>query len=595
MGIRILPSSSGSARSALITVETAKDLRIDRNGGRRKHARLEGRFMKTVALLLAFVAGACAKQPRGNAEPKSAAAAPARTAPGKAAAPAAAAETERVRRAQVAGSWYPGEKDRLAAFVDQMLAEAKPSKPLKTDGKVMAIISPHAGYRFSGKAAAAGYALLRGQDIRRVIALAVSHRFPLRGVSVPEVTHFETPLGLIPLDGPAVARLRRSPVVGAVERAENEEHSLEMQLPLLQRVLPSFTLVPVLVGEMRDADYVELASVLTEIVDAHTLVVASSDFTHRGENYGYEVPAGKGTIQERLARVDDGSVEQILKLSRRGLLAHAEKTGTTICGLHPIALLLELLSRVPGVRGQVVSRYTSGDVTSDWSSSVSYIDVAFWGKWPENPKLKAARAGGEKMFPLSEDERATLLRLARASLEASVRKGSFDPAVKNAIPVTPSLERKAGAFVTLKCKMADGARCVARGGDLRGCIGTIEPVDSVYNTVAERAASAALEDSRFPHTVGVAELPFVTIEISVLTPPQPVKGPQDIVIGKHGIILKTGWNSATFLPQVAPEQGWDRETTLRHLARKAGLPEDAWKKAEYRVYEAIVFGEDEHR
>jgi uncharacterized protein (TIGR00296 family) len=95
--------------------------------------------------------------------------------------------------------------------------------------------------------------------------------------------------------------------------------------------------------------------------------------------------------------------------------------------------------------------------------------------------------------------------------------------------------------------------------------------------------------------VSVPELPFITIEISVLTPPVPVKSAEEIVIGKHGIILSSGWSRATFLPQVAPEQGWDRETTLRHLARKAGLPEDAWKKAEYRVYEAIVFGEDEQR
>ena len=199
------------------------------------------------------------------------------------------------------------------------------------------------------------------------------------------------------------------------------------------------------------------------------------------------------------------------------------------------------------------------------------------------------------MFPLSEEDRTGLLRLARASLEASVRKGSFDSAVKKTIPITPSLQRKAGAFVTLKCKMNDDGLCVGRGDDLRGCIGTIEPADSVYDTVALRAASAALEDTRFPHSVTVAELPFITIEISVLTPPVPVKSAEEIIIGKHGIILNFGWSRATFLPQVAPEQGWDRETTLRHLAHKAGLPEDAWKKAEYRVYEAIVFGEDEHR
>ena len=545
---------------------------------------------RLLVLSVAFLAGSCTKHSASQAAAKPASAKAAN--PVAKAKPAPAPDTKRIRRAQVAGSWYPGDKAQLAAYIDQLLAEAKPPK---LAGKVMALISPHAGYRFSGKAAATGYALLRGQDIRRVVVLAVPHHFPLRGASIPDVTHFETPLGLIPLDGPAVARLRRTSVVAAVAQAESEEHSLEMQLPLLQRAVPQFALVPMLVGQMRDADYAELAAALAEIVDDKTLVVASSDFTHRGDNYGYEVPAGKGSMKERLARVDDVSIEKILKLDRRGLLAHAEKTGTTICGLHPIALLLELLSRFKGVSGQVVNRYTSGDVTNDWSSTVSYVDIAFTGKWPAASKLEAARAGGEKMFPLDESERATLLKLARASLEASVRKGAFDPEVRKTVPSVPSLERKAGAFVTLKCKMNGDGRCSGRGEDLRGCIGTIEPVDSVYETVARRAASAALEDSRFPHTVSVAELPFVTIEISVLTPPVPVKGPEDIVIGKHGIILGIGWNRATFLPQVAPEQGWDRETTLRHLARKAGLPVDAWKKAEYKVYEAIVFGEDEHR
>jgi AmmeMemoRadiSam system protein B/AmmeMemoRadiSam system protein A len=544
------------------------------------------RRMKMLVLVAAFLGGACVKQPRGSAQPaarKNTAAT--HTAP-------AAPDTKRIRRAQVAGSWYPDDPQRLAAFLDKMFAEAKPPK---IDANVVALISPHAGYRFSGKAAATGYSLLRGRDIHRVIVLAISHHLPFQGASIPDVTHFETPLGLIPLDASAVGRLRRCPVVDSVPQAEVGEHSLEMQLPLIQRVLTNFTLVPILVGEMRDADYVTLASALAQIVDKQTVVVASSDFTHRGENYGYEVPPGKGTIQQRLAAVDDGSVDQILKLSRKGLLAHANKTGTTICGLHPIALLLELLSRFPGIHGRVVARYTSGDVTGDWSSSVTYVDVAFTGKWPDSSKIEAARAGGEKMFPLDRQDRTTLSRLARASLEAAVRKGSFDPQVKKTVPITPSLTRKAGAFVTLKCKMGDNGRCVGRGDDLRGCIGTIEPVDSVYDTVALRAASAALEDTRFPHTVSVPELPFITIEISVLTPPQPVKSADDIVIGKHGIILSVGWNRATFLPQVAPEQGWDKETTLRHLAAKAGLDANAWKKAEFKVYEAIVFGEDEHR
>jgi len=298
--------------------------------------------MKYVALLMAFLVGGCAGCLK-KSEPRPAVREPASQ---KAVAPAptpTADATRRIRRAQMAGSWYPDNKDQLAAEVDGLFAEAKPPK---IDGKVIALISPHAGYRFSGKAAATNYQLLRGQDVRRVVLLAISHHYPLRGASIPDVTDFETPLGLVPVDGKAVARLRRSPVVSSVMRAENNEHSLEIQLPLLQRVLPRFSLVPILVGEMEDQDYFDLAAVLAEIVDSHTVVVASSDFTHRGVNYGYEVPDGPGDVQARLARLDQGSIDQITKLSRPGLLAYAEKTGTTICGLHPIALLLELLDEL---------------------------------------------------------------------------------------------------------------------------------------------------------------------------------------------------------------------------------------------------------
>jgi AmmeMemoRadiSam system protein A len=218
--------------------------------------------------------------------------------------------------------------------------------------------------------------------------------------------------------------------------------------------------------------------------------------------------------------------------------------------------------------------------------------MVFTGKSPDQFNPEATPPVGEKVFPFSEDDKRTLLRLARTSLEASVKLGRFDPEAVRAVPLTPSLERQAGAFVTLRCKSGPEGLCIGRGGDLRGCIGTIDPSSSVYAVVAQRAASAALDDTRFPQ-VGVDELPFISIEISVLTPPRKIAGPDEIVIGRHGIVLVSGWRRATFLPQVAPEQGWDRETTLVHLAHKAGLPGDAWKKADYQVYEAIVFSEEE--
>jgi AmmeMemoRadiSam system protein B/AmmeMemoRadiSam system protein A len=525
---------------------------------------------------------------------------PGKTPPGGAAATPEGKENEeevrpfpqRLRKPAVAGSWYPDDREELAKLVDGYLEQAAPAAGVA--GEVIGLISPHAGYSFSGKAAATGFKLLRGRDIRRVVVLAVSHQVPFRGASIADVTHYETPLGLIPLDREAVARLRREKVVGTVEAAHQREHSLEIQLPLLQRVLTKgFSLVPVLLSRMEEQDYTVLAKALADVVDQHTVVVASSDFTHRGPNYSYELPAGQGSIKDRLAKLDQGSIDRILKLSRKELLAYAQSTGTTICGLAPIAVLLELLAAQQGIKGHLVSHYTSGDVTGSWTNTVTYIDIAFTGSWPKRSKLEQARSAGEKVFPLSVADKRTLLKLARASLEASVRRGSYDPRVLDAAAVPPSLRRKAGAFVTLKCKQRSGAACVGKGDGLRGCIGTIPPIDPVVEAVTQRAASAALEDPRFP-TVSADELKHITVEVSVLTPPREVKGAQEIVIGRHGIILRKEGRSATFLPQVAPEQGWDRETTLRHLAMKAGLGPDGWREgASFSVYEAIVFTEGE--
>lgn len=499
-----------------------------------------------------------------------------------------------IRRAAVAGSWYPGDKAKLASYLDGLLAAAP--EPSASRVPVAALVAPHAGYAYSGKGAAAGYRHLQGRDIRRVVLLAVSHGVPFKGASIAAVTHYETPLGLIPLDQDAVAHLRALDLVGAVPEAHAREHSLEMQLPLLQRILPrGFSLVPILLSHMTPADHDRLAAALMEVLDPHTVVVASSDFTHRGPNYSYEVPAGDGTARQRLEAMDKASGAFILKLDRAGLLGHAAKTGSTICGLQPVAQLLTLLTKVgkKRVAGEVVSHYTSGDVTGDWTNTVTYLTAVMRGAWPSGKMagaLARARSAGAAAFPLSAAEKQTLMRLARASLNAAVKRGAYDAAPLAALELGASLKRKAGAFVTLKCKLGPDFTCTGRGHDLRGCIGSIAPTEAVAATVAQRAASAALEDPRFPK-VGLGELAFIEVEVSVLTPPRPVAGPEQFQVGRHGVILRKDGHGATYLPQVAPEQGWDRETTLRHLSEKAGLGQDGWRGAKLQVYEAIVFGE----
>jgi AmmeMemoRadiSam system protein A len=180
---------------------------------------------------------------------------------------------------------------------------------------------------------------------------------------------------------------------------------------------------------------------------------------------------------------------------------------------------------------------------------------------------------------LTAAERDFLLALARAAVNAAVTKDTPpDPAsvaAARGVPFTEPLKQKRGAFVTL-----------TQGGLLRGCIGYIEPIKPLAEAVIDNARSAATSDPRFA-PVRPEELAALRIEISALTPLREVAGPEEIEIGRHGIVLEKGGAKAVFLPQVATEQGWDLTTTLTHLALKAGLPADGWQTgATYQIFEA---------
>jgi AmmeMemoRadiSam system protein A len=219
---------------------------------------------------------------------------------------------------------------------------------------------------------------------------------------------------------------------------------------------------------------------------------------------------------------------------------------------------------------------TSGRMLGDFSSSVSYCALAVSGKWPQVDRVApAAEPEG-----LTAADRARLLRLARGSLTHVLENGEMPTAEQLDVEITPAMKRVSGAFVTLH-----------KNGKLRGCIGEVFPYRQLYKAVMAQAVNAGLNDHRFEQ-VESSELDDIHVEISVLTPPRPVASASDIVIGTHGVILEKTGCTALFLPQVATEQGWDLETTLTHLAQKAGLPGDAWREgASFEVFEAIVFGE----
>jgi len=253
--------------------------------------------------------------------------------------PAAAAD--RVRAAALAGAWYPGDPADLAKYVDGLL-DAVETKTHEVTPR--ALIAPHAGYRYSGATAAEVFALVRDREYKRVIVLAPSHRGGFRGLSIAEVGAYETPLGPVPLDGPAVAELRKSELVTADPIAHAREHAIEIELPMLQRALkPGWRLVPLLVGRMEGDDYRKAADLLRPFADEETLLVVSSDFTHFGPRFGYMPFELDGETPDKIRALDEGAVERILAADATGFLDYRSDTGITICGFRPLALLLHLM------------------------------------------------------------------------------------------------------------------------------------------------------------------------------------------------------------------------------------------------------------
>jgi len=462
----------------------------------------------------------------------------------------------------IPGRWYPDDAEALGAQMRGLL-DAAVAEPLPD---AVALILPHAGFQYSGQTAAAGVKAA-GRAVARVVVLGPSHTVAMPDcLSVPRATHAATPLGEIPLDEPFIARLLEAPFVREIPQANTREHSTQMVLPLLQTAQRDFKLVPIVVGECAPDTILRAAALLRRLVDDDTLVVVSSDFTHYGPNYHYlpfhdEIPA-------RLEQLDQGAFEAIQSLDFRRFLDYCRTTGATICGRTPIAILLAMLA--PGTRAVKCAYATSGGVTGDFSNSVSYLAVAFRGSW----KAGATAA-------LGPGERRQLLALARAALTDHLRHRRVPEPADLGLAASSRLQQPRGVFVTLR-----------RDGELRGCIGDIFPRRPLDRAVIANAIHAGVDDPRFT-PVTEDECPALTIEISVLTPPVPVAGPEAIRAGTDGVVLRKQGRTAVFLPQVATEQGWNREQMLTALARKAGLPPDAWREdAAFLVFQAEVFGED---
>jgi len=477
-----------------------------------------------------------------------------------------------VREPVVAGRFYPGDRVALQKEVKGYL-DAAPVPAL--EGPVLAVVSPHAGYAFSGPPAGRAVKALAGAGFTRIILMGTGHgAYYESGAVLADYDAFATPLGRVPVDRAAVAALAKKPGFKVANNLHQREHSLEVQLPFLQETLGEFSIVPMVMGGQttpEDADAV--AKGLRSLLDGKTAIVVSTDFTHYGPNYDY-VPFRDG-VAEKMRALDLGAWELVRPGFQERFAAYIETTGATVCGEKGLMVLCALL---PPEAKRVMLEYTSsGEVLGDYANAVGYLAGVFTGK-KDGPAAVPARK--PHTGTLKPEERKALLRLARAALDSHVTASDALSRALAGLTLTEGLTGVAGAFVTLKA-----------GEDLRGCIGAIEGREPLWLSVVHNAANAATRDPRF-RPVRPEELTLISVEVSALSPMKPVASVDDIVLGKHGVILEKRGRSAVFLPQVATEQGWNLEQFLSHLARKAGLGASDWKEgASFRVFTADVIHE----
>ena len=426
-----------------------------------------------------------------------------------------------VRPAAVAGMFYPGDPRSLAADIDEMLGGVEHFAPRL--GFPKALIVPHAGYVYSGPVAAHAYDQLSAARgvVRRVVLLGPVHRVAVRGLAVPSAESFSTPLGRVRIDQDALQAVRDLPQVVASDRAHALEHSLEVQLPFLQKQLGDFALAPFAVG---DASVEEVAAVIERLWGgAETLIVISTDLSHY---HAYD--AARAIDGVTLARIAARAVD----------LNHQEA-----CGATPLNGFLAL-ARARDLPIKLLAACNSGDTAGGKERVVGYS--AF-----------AAHEGGE--VPL-QHAGTTLLSIARAAIESALHGGDAPKA-------TASWLAQAGAtFVTL-----------TREGRLRGCIGSLSAARPLGDDVAENARAAAFRDPRFP-ALTHDEWARCRVEVSLLSTPKPMRFADEadllsqIVPGEDGLILEADGKRGTFLPQV-----WEslpgKPDFLRELLKKAGLPQ----------------------
>jgi MEMO1 family protein len=478
-----------------------------------------------------------------------------------------------VRPPAVAGQFYPSDPGKLKLTIEQFL---KGSTPISIE-KPVAIIVPHAGYIYSGQIAADAFRQVMGRQYDTVVVLGVNHTSAnFSGVSTGNYIAFQTPLGNIPIDQEVTSALLKEcrDFVQSREVHANE-HSIEVQLPFIQVLFPKAKLVPVIIHPPDYKMCVRFGQALASVLkDRQALIVISSDLSH----YPAYQNAGKADRRtlETIAMLDPARIPPLM----RDL--DLPKLETRACGEASIIAGLTAAKALGAKRAFIASYANSGDTSiGDRARTVGYGAVVLApGDAPSNTDALAFPSPPSGATPIQNGDKKALLTFARETIQRYLTTQTV-PLARN---FSARVDFPQGVFVTLR-----------KNGELRGCIGRIPPEFKLGQTVGEMALQAAFNDPRFP-PVQLSEVKNLEIEISALTPMKSIGSSDEIVVGRDGVLLTKGNNSAVFLPQVAPENHWNRDEMLDHLCAKAGMAAGCWKRdAKFQIFQAEVFSESQFK
>lgn len=453
-------------------------------------------------------------------------------------------------KAYVAGAFYPADKAELNQMVGQFLKNVEPQT--KKYKNVVALIVPHAGYIYSGQTAAYAYKQIEGMDFDTVILLGPCHRSFFQGASVWNGGDWETPLGDVPVDLELAEAIRAEDKSFQISKtAHLGEHSIEVQLPFLQKVIKNFKIVPILLDDTNPENCRLLASSIAKNIRGRkVLMVASTDMSHY--------------YPDKVAReMDNYTLEALKEKDAQVMFKTLESKKGEFCGGAGVLTVLEAASLLGGNELEVLKYANSSDATGDKRKVVGY-SASLISKKIESPADSA---------PIKEEfdskQRNLLLEIAKKTIESYVASGKIpDVKMEDAL-----LKDNRAVFVTLR-----------RNGALRGCIGRLYPEEPLYLAVRNMAVESCSRDPRFS-PMKPQELKDLEISISVLGLPKRIQNVDEIVLGQHGVIVRKGNRSGVFLPKVATETGWSKEEFLGELcSQKAGLPPTCWQDKSTEIY-----------